>query len=71
MATIQFKGEQLLGSVDTQYKSDVFERMNAMKGKLEQVRVKTTTVKMNDKFEFELVPSGQEEIKIRTRLDGK
>jgi type III restriction enzyme len=66
---LESKGEQLTGNKDTEYKNKVFERMNDMNGKIEQLKFRTTTVKLNNKFEFELVPQGQEEIQIRTKLN--
>ena len=65
---VESKGEQLAGSADTKYKESVFDRMNAMRGNIEQVRIKTTTAKLNDKFEFELIPQGEEERRLRTKL---
>lgn len=65
---VESKGEQLAGNDDTKYKEDVFNRMNAMRGNIEQVRIKTTTTKLNDRFEFELVPQGEEERRLRTKL---
>jgi type III restriction enzyme len=65
---IESKGEQLAGNEDTEYKDAVLNRMTAMKGSIEQVKVKTTTVKLNENFEFELVPQGDEERRIRTKI---
>lgn len=65
---IESKGEQLAGNDDTQYKDAVLNRMTAMKGSIEQVKVRATTVKFNDQFEFELVPQGDEERRIRTKI---
>ena len=65
---VESKGEQLMGSADTQYKEAVFERMNKMKGKVQQVRFKTATVKMNDQFDFELIPQGEEQKRLRAKL---
>lgn len=62
------KGEQLVGNSDTEYKANVFEKINAMQGNVEQIKVKTTTVALNDRFEFELVPQGEEERRLRTKL---
>jgi type III restriction enzyme len=64
---IESKGEQLAGNDDTQYKDAVLNRMTAMKGSIEQIKVRATTVKFNDQFEFELVPQGDEERRIRTK----
>jgi hypothetical protein len=66
---VESKGEQLVGNADTEYKSKVFERMNDMRGKIERLQFKTTTIKLNDKFEFELVPQNEEELRIRTKLN--
>lgn len=65
---VESKGEQLMGSADTEYKGAVFNRMNQMKGKVQQMRFKTTTVKMNDHFDFELIPQGEESTRLRTKL---
>ncbi len=65
---IESKGEHLMGNADTGYKTEVLETMNSMKGKIQKQRFKTTTIKMNDKFEFELVPGGEEETRVRGRL---
>lgn len=65
---VESKGEQLVGNADTEYKSSVFEKMNTMKGNVEQIKTKTTTVALNDRFEFELVPQGEEEKILRSRL---
>ncbi|MBI3273743.1 MAG: hypothetical protein HYZ69_01225, partial [Candidatus Colwellbacteria bacterium] len=66
---VESKGEQLTGSPDTQYKIDVFDTMNKMQGDVEQVKVRMTTMKLNDRFEFELVPQGEEERRIREKLN--
>ncbi|OGG74168.1 hypothetical protein A3A40_00345 [Candidatus Kaiserbacteria bacterium RIFCSPLOWO2_01_FULL_54_20] len=65
---VESKGEQLVGNEDTQYKDALLNRMTAMKGNIEQVKVRATTVKFNDRFEFELVPQGEEERRIRTKI---
>lgn len=36
---------------------------------IEQVKVRMTTMKLNDRFEFELVPQGEEERRIREKLN--
>mgnify|MGYP001598492284 CR=1 FL=1 len=66
---VESKGEQLAGNDDTKYKSSVFDRMTGMKGSIEQMKVKTTTVKLNENFEFELVPQGEEERRLRSVLN--
>ena len=66
---VESKGEQLTGNPDTQYKMDVFDKMNEMQGDVEKVKVRMTTMKLNDRFEFELVPQGEEERRIRTKLN--
>jgi len=65
---LESKGEQLSGNRDTEYKEAVFGRMNEMKGKVRQLRFKTTTVKMNDRFDFELLPQGEEQKRLRIKL---
>lgn len=66
---IESKGEQLAGNSDTQYKDDLFVQMNDLRGKIKQMRFRTTTLKLNNRFEFELVPQGEEERRIRTKLN--
>ena len=66
---VESKGEQLTGNPDTQYKTDVFSTMNKMRGDVRQVKVRMTTMKLNDRFEFELVPQGEEERRIREKLN--
>ena len=68
---VESKGEQLAGNDDTEYKKTVMDKMSSMRGSVEQVRVKTTTVRMNDQFQFELIPQGQEETRLRTVLQGR
>lgn len=65
---VESKGEQLTGNPDTEYKAGVFEKMNKTKD-IEQVKVRTMTVKLNDRFEFELIPQGQEELRLRGMLN--
>jgi type III restriction enzyme len=65
---VESKGEQLAGNADTEYKDTVFKKMNDMRGKIEQLQYRTTTVRLNDKFEFELLPSNEEEVRLRTAL---
>jgi type III restriction enzyme len=65
---VESKGEQLLGNADTQYKTAVFTRMNSLRGKLVQHRTKLMTMKLNERFDFELIPQGEEELKLRARL---
>ncbi len=67
---VESKGEQLTGNPDTQYKIDVFDTMNKMQGDVEQVKVRMTMMKLNDRFEFELVSQGEEERRIREKLMG-
>jgi type III restriction enzyme len=66
---VESKGEQLLGNADTEYKTEVFEAVNSMKGKVEKIKLRTTTVKLNDRFEFELIPQNEEEMRLRAKLD--
>jgi type III restriction enzyme len=65
---VESKGEQLMGNEDTQYKSSVFDAINAMKGKVVTVNRTVATVRLNDKFEFELVPQKEEERRLRSKL---
>jgi type III restriction enzyme len=68
---VESKGEQLAGNADTEYKSNVFGKMNNMHGKVETISVKTTTTRLNDRFEFELIPQGSEEMRLREKLNTK
>ncbi|MBI4268517.1 DEAD/DEAH box helicase family protein [Candidatus Uhrbacteria bacterium] len=65
---VETKGEQLLGNDDTLYKTGVFERMNEMEGNIKKERFRTTTVRLNDRFKFELIPQGEEEARLRSSL---
>ena len=65
---VESKGEQLMGNADTEYKEAVFNRINGMKGKIAQVRTRLTTMKLNDRFDFELIPQGEEERRLRAKL---
>jgi type III restriction enzyme len=65
---VESKGEQLLGNADTQYKTAVFARMNSLRGKVVQNRTKLMTMKLNDRFDFELVPQNEEEARLRAKL---
>ncbi|MCR4278990.1 MAG: DEAD/DEAH box helicase family protein [bacterium] len=65
---VESKGEQLMGNADTEYKDAVFNRINGMKGKIAQVRTRLTTMKLNDRFDFELIPQGEEERRLRAKL---
>ncbi len=66
---VESKGEQLVGNPDTEYKGEVFDAINSMKGKVEKIKLRTTTVKLNDRFEFELIPQNEEEMRLRAKLD--
>jgi len=65
---IESKGEQLMGNADTEYKDAVFNRINGMKGKIAQMRTRLTTMRLNDRFDFELIPQGEEERRLRAKL---
>jgi type III restriction enzyme len=65
---VESKGEQLMGNADTEYKDAVFNRINGMNGKIAQVRTRLTTMKLNDRFDFELIPQGEEERRLRNKL---
>jgi type III restriction enzyme len=65
---VESKGEQLAGNPNTKYKSKVFEKMNDMRGRIEKLPFRTTTVRLNNRFEFELIPQGEEERLLRTKL---
>lgn len=62
------KGDQLAGNEDTQYKNDLFNLMNGMKGKISKTATKLTTLKMNDHFVFEVIRQGEEQRRLRTKL---
>jgi len=66
---VESKGEQLEGNADTIYKDAVFKTMNDMSGNIERLQYRTTTVRLNDRFEFELLPSNEEEVRIRSKLN--
>lgn len=65
---VESKGEQLTGNPDTLYKEAVFGRMNSMKGQIQKKSIKMTTIKLNDRFEFELIPEGREEAQLKAVL---
>ncbi len=65
---VESKGEQLAGNADTEYKDALFNKLNAMQGNLKQVRERLTTLKLNDRFDFELIQQGEEERRLRTKL---
>jgi len=65
---VESKGEQLIGNPDTEYKSKVFDAINKMQGKVEKIRIRATTVHLNDRFEFELIPQNEEEARLRAKL---
>jgi len=61
------KGEQLLGNSDTIYKSEVFETLNKQKTPL-KLSFTTSSLNFQDKYEFSLIPQGEEEFLIRGKL---
>lgn len=65
---VESKGEQLVGNADTEYKDALFKRLNAMQGNVKQIRARLTTLKLNDHFDFELIPQGEEEMRLRAKL---
>lgn len=66
---IESKGEQLMGNIDTEYKKSVLSIMSSLRGKVETVQPQVASYKLNDQFEFELIPQGEEERRIRTKLE--
>lgn len=66
---IESKGDQLMGSTDTIYKDSVLTMMTGMRGKVATKQAQVTSYKLNDQFEFELVPQDSVERRIRTKLD--
>ncbi len=65
---VESKGEQLVGNADTEYKNALFNRLNSMQGKVKKIHAGLATLKLNDRFDFELIPQGEEEIRLRTKL---
>ena len=65
---IESKGEQLVGNADTAYKESVLATMTSLNGSIPVVQPQGATYKLNDRFEFELIPQGEEERRIRTKL---
>lgn len=59
---IESKGEQLLGNEDTQYKNNVFDRIND--SNVELLTVNLIKFKLNKRFQFELVEQGKEDSDI-------
>jgi len=64
---IESKGEHLMNNPDTEYKSNVFKKVNDEK--VEDLGVSLLKFKMNKNFQFELVGQGEEERKIATLLN--
>lgn len=65
---IESKGEQLTGNADTVYKDAVLTAMSNLEGGIRVYQPQQAAYKLNDRFEFELVPQGEEERMIRTKL---
>lgn len=65
---VESKGEQLVGNADTEYKDALFKRLNAMQGNVKQLTTRLTTLKLNDRFDFELIPQGEQERRLRAKL---
>ena len=65
---IESKGEQLVGNANSVYKDEVLTAMTSLNGSIETVQPQSATYQLNDRFEFELVPQGEEERRIRTKL---
>ena len=59
---IESKGEHLIDNPDTQYKKNVFNKMNTQK--IEDINLNLIRFKLNKKFEFELVEQGKEDLEI-------
>ncbi len=62
---VESKGKHLTDNADTKYKTAVFGKMNDMRGNVQKTQVRTTTVKLNDQFKFEVIPEGKEETRLR------
>ena len=65
---IESKGEQLVGNADSVYKDSVLATMTSLNGSIGTIQPQSATYKLNDRFEFELIPQGEEERRIRTKL---
>lgn len=65
---VESKGEQLMGNLDTVYKESVLDLMTSLRGQVATSQNQMTSFHLNDQFEFELVPQGEEERRLRTRL---
>lgn len=61
---MESKGEHLIGNEDTQYKIEIFDKMNATKRIF--IHCEYT---LNEKFSFEVVNQGKEESWIRKELN--
>lgn len=61
---MESKGEHLTGNYDTQYKREVFDKMNGVK----RIFVHNEYT-LNEKFRFEVVNQGKEESWIRKELN--
>lgn len=64
---LESKGEHLIDNPDTVYKQKVFGKINNQK--VEEIGAKLLRFKVNDKFKFELVGEGREEIGINSFLN--
>ena len=65
---VESKGEQLMGNLDTQYKAAVFERMQGARVRAAPAGGGTVVMRINDRFQFELLPQGEEERRLRAKL---
>lgn len=59
---IESKGEHLIGNLDTQYKKNVFDKMN--NEEIKSINLKLIKFKLNEDFSFELVEEGKEDVDI-------
>ena len=59
---IESKGEHLIGNPDTQYKKNVFDRLN--KDNVELINLSVVKFNMSKNFQFELVEQGNEDADI-------
>ena len=59
---IESKGEHLLGNLDTQYKKNVFNKMN--NEEIKSINLKLIKFKLNEDFSFELVEEDKEDFDI-------
>jgi len=65
---VETKGEQLTGNADTQYKDALFQQMNRVPVKAAGMPMHRALYTLNEHFDFELIPQGEEERRLRAKL---